>query len=53
MKQNELHGWIYGCDICQEICPWNEKFAQKTNEGSFLPKVENIELDERRLGSVG
>ena len=33
--ENQLDGWIYGCDICQETCPWNKKFSQKTNETVF------------------
>ncbi|GIS73567.1 MAG: epoxyqueuosine reductase [Candidatus Neomarinimicrobiota bacterium] len=36
----ELHNWIYGCDICQEVCPWNEKFAQVTTQNYFYPKKE-------------
>ena len=36
----ELHDWIYGCDICQEVCPWNQKFSQITNEKKFYPKKE-------------
>ena len=39
-KNTELHDWIYGCDICQEVCPWNQKFSQITNEKKFYPKKE-------------
>ena len=38
--QNDLNGWIYGCDICQEVCPWNERFSQLSHERSFLPRKE-------------
>jgi epoxyqueuosine reductase len=27
---------IYGCDVCQEVCPW-QRFARKTSEESFIP----------------
>ena len=36
--KNNLDGWIYGCDICQETCPWNKKFAEITNEDEFKPR---------------
>ena len=37
-QNTELHDWIYGCDICQEVCPWNQKFSQITSEKKFYPK---------------
>ena len=36
-----LEGWFYGCDICQDVCPWN-RFEQTTNEARFLPREGNI-----------
>ena len=39
-QNTELHDWIYGCDICQEVCPWNQKFSQITDEKKFYPKEE-------------
>ena len=31
-----LNNWIFGCDICQEVCPWNIKFSQISNEEDFF-----------------
>ena len=39
-NRSELHNWIYGCDICQEVCPWNQKFSQVTIQNYFYPKKE-------------
>jgi epoxyqueuosine reductase len=36
-----LEGWLYGCDICQEVCPWN-RFEQPTDEPSFEPRAGNV-----------
>ena len=32
----QLGNWIFGCDICQDVCPWN-RFAQPTQEPQFRP----------------
>jgi epoxyqueuosine reductase len=36
-----MEGWIFGCDICQEVCPWN-KFSRPTSEVRFQPRAEPI-----------
>jgi epoxyqueuosine reductase len=40
----KLDGWIYGCDICQDVCPWN-RFEQSTNEPGFTPRPTNVNVE--------
>lgn len=58
----ELHEaqgeWLFGCDICQEVCPWN-RFATPTDEPDFQPRVGQdfaepdtlIEMDEAEFNT--
>ena len=46
-----LNGWIYGCDICQEVCPWNN-FQTETAEYAFQPSELGTELDVEFAGTI-
>ena len=42
--EENLSGWLYGCDICQDVCPWN-RFEETTAEARFAPREGNINAD--------
>ncbi len=39
---DRFEGWVFGCDICQDVCPWNQKFAAETSEPRFHPRPGNV-----------
>lgn len=43
--QGKYENWIFGCDICQDVCPWN-RFAKPHNEPQFEPSPDLDKMSE-------
>ncbi len=41
--QGKFENWMFGCDICQEVCPWN-RFSKPHQEPAFQPHPDLLEL---------
>ncbi len=38
--RSKLGNRVFGCDICQEVCPWNERFAKEASLPAFAPRAD-------------
>ncbi len=44
--KGKFDNWMFGCDICQDVCPWN-RFSKPTNETEFTPIPEILDLSTK------
>jgi len=44
--KGKMENWVFGCDICQDVCPWN-RFSKPHQEPLFDPKQELEEMTNR------
>jgi epoxyqueuosine reductase len=41
--EGQLNDWIFGCDICQDVCPWN-RLSEPHTEPAFLPSSDLLDM---------
>jgi len=44
--KGKFDNWMFGCDTCQDVCPWN-RFSNPTDEPAFTPLPEILDLSAR------
>lgn len=44
--KTKMDDWIFGCDVCQDVCPWN-RFSKPHNEPKFNPNQELLNFTKR------
>ena len=44
--KGKFDNWMFGCDICQDVCPWN-RFSKPTSEIDFTPIPEILDLSTK------
>ncbi|MEL6389310.1 MAG: tRNA epoxyqueuosine(34) reductase QueG [Bacteroidota bacterium] len=42
--RSKMEDWMFGCDICQQVCPWN-RFSVRHDEPKFEPHPETLQMD--------
>jgi epoxyqueuosine reductase len=39
-QRGDVGEWVFGCDVCQDVCPWNVSFAQATTDSGLAPRPD-------------
>jgi epoxyqueuosine reductase len=47
----KMENWMFGCDVCQDVCPWN-RFAKATTEERFQPALSLLDLTKSDWGNL-
>lgn len=49
--KGKMDDWIFGCDVCQDVCPWN-RFSKSHNEPLFNPNPELLSMTKKEWEEI-
>jgi epoxyqueuosine reductase len=49
--KDKFDDWMFGCDVCQDVCPWN-RFSKQHNEPKFTPNPKLLAMNRREWQEI-
>jgi len=51
-QAEQVGDWLFGCDVCQDVCPWNVSFARAALDPGFAPRADVASPDPAGLRAM-
>ncbi|MFN8283482.1 MAG: tRNA epoxyqueuosine(34) reductase QueG [Chitinophagales bacterium] len=49
--KNQFDNWMFGCDVCQDVCPWN-RFSKQHHESKFEPNPTLLSMNKKEWKEI-